>query len=303
MNLPRGIVPVVQTPFDADGQVDLSGLARLADDAIASGAVGLLAPVVASEVAWLSDEERDAIVRTLAEVSRGRVPFLVGASSDQPQTCRRHAALAEEVGAAAWLAAVPAALYGRPEEVLPFFRTAVGDCGLPLILQDFQLGGPGLAIPVIEGLREALPSLAGIKIETAPAGPKYTAVRKACGPDFFIAGGWAVPQMIEALDRGVAAMIPESSMVRVYAAVYRLYQQKQRAEAACLFRSLLPVLSFSNQDVPLSVAFFKRLLVRKGIFTGGGMRWPGFAWDEYNRRVADELIDLYLNLERRTQTP
>jgi 4-hydroxy-tetrahydrodipicolinate synthase len=38
---------------------------------------------------------------------------------------------------------------------------------------------------------------------------------------FYIAGGWAVTQMIEALDRGIDAIIPESSMARVYTAIDR----------------------------------------------------------------------------------
>jgi 4-hydroxy-tetrahydrodipicolinate synthase len=122
-------------------------------------------------------------------------------------------------------------------------------------------------------------------------------VREACGPSFLVSGGWAVPQMIEALDRGVDAMIPESSMVRVYAAVLRAYRAGDRAGAVRLFRGLLPVLAFSNQEVATSIAFFKRLLVRKGIFRSAAMRWPLRAWDSASERTAAELIDHYLAVE------
>lgn len=99
------------------------------------------------------------------------------------------------------------------------------------------------------------------------------------------------------LDRGVDAMMPESAMVRVYAAIHRRHLAGDRPGAQRLFRRLLPVLAFTNQDVATSVAFFKRLLVRKGIFDTGAMRMLGFAWDRHNRRIADELMDHYLRLD------
>lgn len=297
MRLRGGILSVLQTPFDDSLAVDWAGLERLVEDAIAGGADGFLAPVVASEVAYLEDAERADLVRRVARWVRGRVPFVAGCSSPDAAACRRHAALAAEAGADACLVAVPEALYREPGAVVPFFRDVARDLPLPLVVQDFQLGGPGLDVAQIVVLRDALPALAGVKIETAPAGPKYTAVKEACGEGFFVSGGWAVPQMIEALDRGVDAMIPESSMVRVYAAVLRAHRAGDRPRAVRLFRELLPVLAFSNQDVATSIAFFKRLLVRKGIFRSAGMRWPLPAWDAASERTAAELIDHYLAVE------
>ena len=62
------------------------------------------------------------------------------------------------------------------------------------------------------------------------------------------------------------------------------------------FRRLCPVLAFSNQELAISVAFFKRLLVRKGVFPSEATRIP-FEWDPFRLRIADELIDYYLALE------
>ena len=297
--LPHGLVPVVQTPFDAQGGLDLPSLRRLVQDAVAAGANGLLAPAVASEVARLSVTERETVLGEISTAAAGRVPLIVGASSESAAECRHFARWAAEHGAAAYLVAVPQALYRQPEAILPFFQEISAGIELPLIVQDFEMNGPGLTLAVIDELHQAVPGMAGIKVETVPAGPKYTAVRNAFGPDFFIAGGWAVQQFIEALDRGVDAMVPESSMVRVYAAIHRGYLAGRREQARELFNALLPVLAFTNQELATSIAFFKRLLVRKGIFTTGHMRLPGFVWDKYNARIADELIEHYLALESR----
>jgi 4-hydroxy-tetrahydrodipicolinate synthase len=294
----KGIVPVLQTPFRSDGRIDLDGLARLIDDAIAAGAAGVLAPAVASEVGFLSPAERSDLVRFIARAVAGRVPYVVGASSPDPAEARSFARLAVDVGAAAYLVAVPEPLYADPDAIPGFFRTVASGSDLPLLVQDLQWSGPGLDLAGLRAIREAVPTLAGVKIETVPSGPKYSAARAAFGEEFYICGGWAVAQMIEALDRGVDGMIPEASMVRVYAAVFDAHARGDRSRAIRLFRRLLPVVAFTNQEIRVSIAFFKALLVRKGIFEGETMRWPGFSWDPHSRRIAEELIDLYLELEQ-----
>ncbi|MDR7418057.1 MAG: dihydrodipicolinate synthase family protein [Armatimonadota bacterium] len=292
-----GIVPVLQTPFDPEGRLRLDDLDRLIEDAIAAGAAGLVAPAVASEVEFLTADERRLLIRRVAGTVRGRVPYIAGASSPDAQTARELVRFAAEAGATACLVAVPESLYARPRDVPAFFQAVAAHTNLPIILQDLQWNGPGLSLETLRAVRDAVPALAGVKIETVPAGPKYSAVRNAFGTDLYICGGWAVPQMIEALDRGVDGMVPEASMVRVYCRIYRLHASGDRDAALRLFRQLLPVVAFTNQEIRLSIAFFKALLVRKGIFAYETMRWPGFEWDAPGRRIAEELIDLYLSLE------
>ncbi len=295
--LPHGIVSVLQTPFTSDGNVDGESLSRLLATAVREGVGGFLAPVVASEVDFLSRAEREEIIRIIGRTAAGQVPFMVGASSSDPEECRYFARVAERCNAAAFLVAVPPDLYSRPEELPAFFHAVAAGTSLPLIIQDLQWNGPGLPVSAVARLREGITALVGIKIETIPAGPKYTEFRRVLGGEFFIAGGWAVPQMIEAMDRGVDALMPESSMIAVYSAIWRTHAGGDRQTAVRLFRQLLPVLGFTNQELGLSIAFFKRLLVRKAIFSSATMRQSWAGWDEFNLRIADELIEHYLGLE------
>ena len=301
--LPRGIVPLLETPFLEDGSIDYESLQKLVEHSIAGGTNGLTAPLVASEVSALSLAEREQLVKVVAAAIGGRVPFIVGASAEDPQICRSFAKQAERVGAAAYLVAVPNALYGHAEEILSFFRSIVAGSEAPIIIQDLQWNGPGLDLDTMRRLRDELPTLVGLKIETVPAGAKYTVVREAFGPDFYISGGWAVPQLIEALDRGVDAMIPECALIRVYAAIYRAYASGNREEAVRIFRELIPVLVFSNQELYHSIAFFKRMLARRKLIRTPNLRPPGYSWDRFSQRVADELTDYYIALEERCTSP
>jgi len=295
--LPHGIVPVLQTPFDENGAIDFESLARLIEDAIEAGAAGFLSPAVASEVGTLTAAERHRLAPFVVERIAGRAALIAGCSSADADECARLAAAAESAGANAFLIAVPDSLLHRPAELIGFFRRASALSRLPLIVQDLDWNGPGLPVETLAQLRDSIPQLAGSKIETVPAGPKYSHVREIFGPAFHVSGGWATPQMIEAMDRGVDALIPEASMVRVYSEIWRLHHSGGRTAAVNLFRRFIPILTFTNQEIRLSIAFFKRLLVRKGIFNRADMRVAGFAWDGCNLRIAVELFDFALELD------
>jgi len=182
----RGIVSVVQTPFETGGPVDWRSLRRLIEDAMEAGVDGFLAPAVASEVGHLSLWERQQIVETIAEVAGDTVPLIAGASAEEPEECRSMIEYAAAVGASACLVAVPSGAYRTPWAILPYFREVMRDMTLPLIVQDFELQGPGMSMATIRELKDNLPTLAGIKIETVPAGPKYTLCAKRLAPGFLL---------------------------------------------------------------------------------------------------------------------
>jgi len=146
-------------------------------------------------------------VKAVAGAIGGGVPFIVGASADDAETCCSFAKLAGKVKAAAYLVAEPNARYGRTEEPLSFFRSIVVASSAPIIIQDLQWNGPGLDLDSIRRLPDELPTLAGLKIETVPAGAKYTRVRETFGPDLpSTALSWFMPRLFTMLGTIRAAM-------------------------------------------------------------------------------------------------
>ncbi len=287
---------MVQTPFLISGQIDDASLQCLVDEAVEAGAAGLLAPAVASENAWLSLEEKLHVAARVQEAA-GSLPVFWGVGSHEPAVIERIGLVARRQNAAGLLVAVPPELYRNQTQVVPYFTGIARQAAMPLMVQDLDFTGPGLELGVIEALFDTVPEVRYLKIETVPAGPKYSTVLTATAGKLHVSGGWAVPQLIEALDRGVHAMIPESSMVSIYVRIVELHRSGKRAEALQLFRRLLPVLAFANQDLATSIRFFKRLLVRKGIFATAICRLPAPEFDAYQLRAADELIDLVLSIE------
>ncbi len=282
----NGIVTVLNTPFTSSGAIDCAGLERNVSDALEAGVSGFLVGGLASEVGELTENERVLILKTVRSLADGRVPVVGGAFGATQQ---------ERLAVARRL------IDGGCDGImlsLPFFDESKFEsdvCELAdlspsfLMIQDWDPVGAGIPVSSIVKLFEAVPAFTWLKIEVVPAGPKYTEVLEATDGKLHVAGGWAVMQMIEALDRGVQVFMP-TAMHRIYTEMHSLYMNGHRERAQRLFNALLPVLAFSNQSLDISIQFFKRLLASQGVFQTDAVRIPCRPLDRVNCRIADELI-------------
>lgn len=291
-----GIVTVLNTPFTQRDRVDLDALAAHVQWALDAGVSGFLVPAMASEVGKLSASERFDMVRTVVQVAGGRVPVIGGASAaTQSERCANAEKLVG-LGCEGVLVSLPYTDEASYEADI----CEVAQRTPFLMIQDWDFGGYGLPVSLITRLHQAIPTFQSLKVEVVPAGTKYTEVLAATNGSLHVAGGWAVMQLIEALDRGVHSVMP-TAMHHIYTAIYRLYQSGERDEAQRLFYRLLPVLAFSNQHLDISIHFFKRLLHREGLYPTPNVRQPILPFDAYHERIADGLIERVLALTAELQ--
>ena len=74
--LPGGLWPVMLTPFNENNKLDLDGLELLIDFYINSGADGLFANCLSSEMFELDAEERLTIIKTITRTVNGKIPII-----------------------------------------------------------------------------------------------------------------------------------------------------------------------------------------------------------------------------------
>jgi len=291
----QGIITVLNTPFTTGNALDLPGLRRNVRTAIAAGVAGFLVPAMASEVAKLTPAERLALVEAVMDETNDRLPVFAGAAAPTPQLRGQIVRDLRALGCTHVLLQIP---YESDEQ----YRAAVfeaANSGFPvLMLQDWDFSGGGLPIPLIVRLFEEVDSFRCLKIETVPAGVKYSAVLKATHDRLHVSGGWAVMQMLEGLARGVHAFMP-TGMHSIYTEIYARYQSGQMDSARRLFYDILPILAFSNQHLDISIHFFKRLLWRQGLYATPAVRPPILPFDGIHQQEADQLIDRVLELTAR----
>ena len=265
-----GIVTVLNTPFTAANGLDLDGLRRHVGYALEAGVAGFLIPAMASEVYKLTMEERRVLVETTLDACAGRAEVIGGAGEIDAERRQQVVEDLLRIGCRKVLLQIPFV----DEEQYRVDVHRIADLGPDLLmLQDWDFGGGGLPLSMIVRLFEEVEAFRCLKIETIPAGVKYSAVLEATGGRLHVSGGWAVANMLEGLARGVHAFMP-TGLHELYTLIYGLYQRGERLAAREWFYKTLPILAFSNQHLDISVHFFKRLLHRQGIYATPHVRAP-----------------------------
>jgi 4-hydroxy-tetrahydrodipicolinate synthase len=296
-----GVTPIINTPFRDDLSVDYASVGRLVDRAVADGVVGCVVPAVASEVSRLAPDERRGLLAAVVDAARGRITVVAGVSADDLAESVRLAEHAVRLGCDSVVCAVPERLLADPDATLAHF-VALGRAGMThLMVQDLQWNGPGLAVPTIVRLFEEVPAVTAVKVETSPAGPKYSALHRATGGALHVSCGWGMGQMIEALDRGVATF-GTTAINLPFVEIHRRYRTGDRAGAVALFAEISPMVIWCQQHIDVSIPFLKRYSHAVGLFTTDRVRPPAREFDDVHRRLADELIDLVTAVEARLRT-
>lgn len=185
-NLYSGIWPVAPTPFNEDGSIDLDGMRRVLDCLIDQGADGICILANFSEQFLISDAEREILAEVSLEHVAGRVPVIVTISHFATQIAVERAQFAKELGADIVMMMPPyhgALLKGNAEQTFEQFA-AVGEVGIPIMVQDAPLSGVELPVPLLVRMAQEIDMVKLFKIECPRAANKIR--------DLIAAGGDAI---------------------------------------------------------------------------------------------------------------
>jgi 4-hydroxy-tetrahydrodipicolinate synthase len=290
-----GIVTVLNTPFTSTNQIDTESLRRNVRVALDAGVSGFLVPAMAAEVYKLSLAERLEMIRCVMDEVNDKVPVIAGGGGTELSESKKIIRSYIETGCKNILFQIP---YHNDSQFYDHFLE-LADLGPEMImLQDWDPTGYGLPDNLICRLFNEVKAFRCLKVETVPAGIKYSRILELTDNRLNISGGWAVTQMIEGLERGVHAFMP-TGMHYIYTKIYREYMSGNHAEAKSLFYELAPVLAFSNQHLDISIHFFKRLLHQQKIYTTSLIREPILKFDSVHETISDELIARIIKAEQR----
>jgi dihydrodipicolinate synthase/N-acetylneuraminate lyase len=287
---------VVVTPFERDGRIDHESLERLVEDYCANGVAGIIVPAVASEVDKLSPVERLELVRRVVEVTGGRLPVVGGVIEPSGVEAARSIERLLAAGCRHILCRAPDSLVSEPAKVKAYFGQVAATGVEYLVIQDLSWGNFGMGIDLVCALQEEIPAFQCIKVEVARTGYKATVLRERTAGALQVWSGWAMPQMVEALDRGIQGFNP-SAFHRPYVTVVKRYLAGDRQGATAIFETTLPYLAWSRQHIDINLHLLKRFCLRKGLFRTAQLRPPCIPWDDYHERYAKELIDRMLSWE------
>ena len=164
MNRPELIVAPL-TPFTAELTVDEPALRRQIDYVVPDCRASMIvaAGVETQEYAYLTFEQRKALIRATIELTDRRVPVMVGISHPSFKTAVELAHEAERLGAAAVQLLAPLRPFAGPPtqaDLLGYFEAIARETKLPITL--YLNPGPGADVSIPDTI--ALARLPGVRL-------------------------------------------------------------------------------------------------------------------------------------------
>ncbi|MED4917749.1 4-hydroxy-tetrahydrodipicolinate synthase, partial [Geobacillus thermodenitrificans] len=185
----RGSIAPVVTPFDEEGNVDLTTLTSLIDWHIKSGTHGISVTGTSGEPSSLTLDERKQVMETAKKAVAGRVPFVPGTGSTNHAETIELTKFAQEIGADAAMVIVP--YYNRPSQqaLYKHFKAVAESVDIPIIVYNI----PGrtavnLEVKTLARLVEDCPNIIGVK-ESNKDFEHVNRVLWHCGRDFLLFSG------------------------------------------------------------------------------------------------------------------
>lgn len=131
-----GVIPPVITPRAADGSIDTASLERVVDHLVNGGVSGLFVLGSSGEVPYLTNAERELVMRTIAAANNGRVPLLAGANEQTTARVIEEGRRMVELGADALVVTTPYYALPNPAEIEDHFRAVKTALGVDLFAYD-----------------------------------------------------------------------------------------------------------------------------------------------------------------------
>lgn len=159
----KGSIVALITPMDEEGKVDYSGLEKLIDFHLEEQTDGLLVLGTTGESPTLTEEEEEKILQLTVEKTKGRLPVIAGAGTNNTKETIRKAQRFTELGADALLVITP--YYNKTSDngLLAHFTAIADSVTIPVVLYNVPARtGMTIPIPVLEKLARH-PMIQGIK--------------------------------------------------------------------------------------------------------------------------------------------
>lgn len=288
----RGVLPVLQAPFDDHDRLDQSALASEIEWVFGCGANGVVLGMV-SEMLRLSDEERFELAEAVCRYSTDLGPVVVSVGGESTSVAVRRAEHAASVGASALMATPPSLAAGITEQgIAEYFAALLRAVDVPLIVQDASgYVGRGLSIDLQVHLFEEFGDRVMFKPEGPPVGLSITSIMERTEGRARIFEGLGGAALIESYRRGVIGSMPAAD---VCWAVIALWRALERGDFPRAYEISAPLSALIAMEINLDafVVIEKHILVRQGVIPRAHCRGPlGFALEGETLAEVDRLFD------------
>lgn len=289
----QGVFVVAVTPMNAAGAVDWTGLRSNVEWWIEEGVHGVLPLGSTGEFASLSEEERFRIAETVLDVVDGRVPVVVGATSETTEGALKFARHAEKSGAQGVLVLPPFFYRCTQSEIYYHYASISREVELPVMIYNNPRSAKVDILPETVcrlyrelGMNYIKESSNDIKRITELRTVTEDGINIFCGCEHMAYESF----LMEAIGWvSVIANVAPRMAVKLYESVVKDHDLETGWE---VYRRLLPLLRYF-EGAGRTQRALKHILDSRGL-AGGGVRRPK---DPLTGEEKDLISSLYKGLE------
>jgi 4-hydroxy-tetrahydrodipicolinate synthase len=281
----QGIYPIVPTPFDTSGALDLESVRRLTVFMADRGVNGLAVLGALGEGHKLNERERALAIETFKASLPEGLGLVVGVRGAATDLAIGMALQAKDLGADALLVGPPPVQ--KDGVIFTYYQRVSEAAGLPIVIHDYPAAtGILMSVELIVRLHKECANIDYLKIEDPPTGMKMDAVRKPAGDELKIFGALGGMYALEELERGAVGIMTGFAFPELLVELYRRFREGDLDGARTLFYDMVALVRFEFQP-GIGVSLRKHVLMRRGVFKTATVRHPGPEAD------AETLAQLY----------
>lgn len=136
----QGYVPAVTTPFEQNGDLDLTAFRQLLTWLAAEGMHGLIIAGTTGEWFSLENSEFKCLFAAAGEVLKGEMPLIAGCNAFTAKDVIKKAVIAEQSGFDGILVTPPPYIRPSESEVIAFYEDVNKDTPLPICIYNWPPG-------------------------------------------------------------------------------------------------------------------------------------------------------------------
>lgn len=284
-----GVFPILPTPFDSAGSLDLESFDRLVRFMADLGTDGVTILGVLGESNRLLDAERAQLITTAVRAAGGRTRVIVGASHAGTEATIGLCRMAQELGADAVMVAPSAEPVPNEGRVFDYFLRVAQAISIPIVAQDHPASTQvHMSLPLLLRLVNEVPQIACIKEEAPPTPARIALLLHGMSSRRvpILTGLGALYGYFD-LQSGSSGFNTGFAFPEVLMRMASDARAGKLDQAYRTYAQFLPLIVFEQQP---GVAIRKELFRLRGLMTSNHVRHPGNAITDAAAGQLGELL-------------
>lgn len=275
----QGIIPILVTPFDAQGRIDEESLRQVVRFELDGGVHGLGVGGFASEAYKLTDQERIRCAEIVAAEVAGTVPLIIGMSPGSTEAAIELAHILSNLKPSALMTLPPNTMNNDEASLIDHYISLGLASDVPVMVQQSpQIQGYAHCQISTEGLAQInkhAPNVRYFKIEGPGSARRISALRGRVSDEARMFGGVGGITLREELEAGAAGLLPGVGFNEFFMDVWAAWEAGDMLRVDEVLGRAQPLVdAVSSFGHEFSLHARKYLLKRAGIIKHDVVRHP-----------------------------